>query len=63
MDSPLGLLKNLKQEGYVLTCCSLPESDLICELQDEDEVYIKQWGESFESGGVEWGGVFPDEDG
>jgi hypothetical protein len=31
------------------------------EMQTEDETYQKQWGEDFERGGVEWGGVFIDE--
>jgi hypothetical protein len=34
----------------------------VCQLQDEDEMYIKQWSEGFEGGGKEWGGVFMDED-
>lgn len=61
-DGALGLLKDLKQEGYALMCCSYPKSDLVVELQDEDEVYMKQFGDSFEGGGVEWGGFFLDED-
>jgi len=36
--------------------------DIVCELQDEDAAFIRQWSEGFEGGGVEWGGVFPDED-
>lgn len=62
MDNPLGLLKEMRQNGYALSCCAYPKSDIVCTLQDEDEVYIKQWAESFESGGVEWGGVLLDED-
>eukprot|EP00607_Mallomonas_marina_P004870 CAMPEP_0182436232 /NCGR_PEP_ID=MMETSP1167-20130531/80460_1 /TAXON_ID=2988 /ORGANISM="Mallomonas Sp, Strain CCMP3275" /LENGTH=74 /DNA_ID=CAMNT_0024628187 /DNA_START=466 /DNA_END=690 /DNA_ORIENTATION=+ len=62
MDSPLGLSKELRQSGYALSCCTYPKSDIVCELQDEDEVYVKQWGSTFEGGGVEWGGVFLDED-
>jgi ferredoxin len=62
MDAPLGLLKDFRQQGYALSCCTYPRSDIVCELQDEDEMYIKQWSESFEGGGVEWGGVFMDED-
>jgi len=62
MDAPLGLLKEFRDKNYALTCCSFPRSDLICELQDEDETYIKQWSEGFEGGGVEWGGFFLDED-
>lgn len=62
MDAPLGLLKEFRQQNYALTCCSLPKSDLVLELQDEDETYIKQWSEGFEGGGIEWGGFLPEED-
>ena len=62
LEAGLGLTKDLKKEGYTLLCCTYAKSDLVVELQDEDEVYIKQWGDSFESGGVEWGGVLPEED-
>ncbi|CAM9257934.1 unnamed protein product [Ectocarpus sp. 8 AP-2014] len=61
-EGALGLLKDLKQEGYALTCCSYPKSDLVVRLQEEDDVYMKQFGNDFEGGGVEWGGVFLDED-
>lgn len=37
-EGALGLLKNLKQEGYALTCCSYPKSDLVLQLQEEDDV-------------------------
>jgi len=63
MDAPLGLLKELRDKGYTLTCCAMPRSELVLELQDEDETYIKQWSEGFEGGGIEWGGFLPDEDG
>ena len=62
MDAPLGLLKEFREKRYALTCCALPRSDLVCELQDEDETYVKQWSEGFEGGGVEWGGFLPDDD-
>ena len=62
MDAPLGLLKDMRERGYALSCCSLPRSDITCELQDEDFTYIKQWGEGFEGGGVAWGGFLPDDD-
>lgn len=62
MDAPLGLLKDMRKEGYALTCCSLPRADIVCELQDEDEMYLKQWSEGFEGGGVEWGGFMPEDD-
>lgn len=58
----LGLMKEMRNQGYALLCVSYPQSDLHCVLQDEDEVYVKQFGSSFESGGVEWGGVLPEDD-
>ena len=62
MDVPLGLLKDMRDKGYTLSCCTYPKSDMICELQGEDEMYIRQWSEGFEGGGVEWGGFIPEED-
>ncbi|CAM9162850.1 unnamed protein product [Choristocarpus tenellus] len=62
MEGALGLLKDMKKRGYALTCCAYPKSDLTLELQDEDEVYVMQWGDSFEGGGVEWGGFLPEEE-
>lgn len=58
----LGLLKEMRAKGYALLCVSYPRSDIHCTLQNEDEVYVKQFGSSFESGGVEWGGVLPEDD-
>eukprot|EP01038_Epipyxis_sp_PR26KG_P012747 gene12747-17089_t len=62
MDAPLGLLKDFREQGYALTCCAYPRSDVVCFLQDEDEMYVRQWSESFEGGGVEWGGFLPEDD-
>ena len=62
MDAPLGLLKDFRDKDFALTCCSYPRSDIVCVLQDEDEMYVRQWSEGFEGGGVEWGGFFLDED-
>ena len=62
MDAPLGLLKELREQNYGLLCCSTPRSDLTVVLQDEDEMYVRQWAEGFEGGGTEWGGFFLDED-
>lgn len=61
-EEALGLLQEMREEGYALLCVSFPESDIECELQEKDEVYLKQFGASFESGGVEWGGVLPEEE-
>lgn len=58
----LGLLRDMRARGYALLCVSYPRSDIVCTLQDEDEVYAAQFGESFEAGGVEWGGIMPDEE-
>lgn len=55
-------IATFQKQGYALSCCSLPRSDIVCQLQDEDEVYVKQWGETFESGGIEWGGFLPEDD-
>ena len=62
MDAPLGLLKELRDQQYGLMCCAMPRSDLTLVLQDEDEMYQRQWAEGFEGGGTEWGGFFLDED-
>lgn len=63
MDAPLGLLKQLRDAGYALSCCAYPRSDNIrLQMQSEDETFVKQWSEGFEGGGVEWGGFFMDED-
>lgn len=61
-QAALGLLRDLKDQGYALLCVSYPRSDIDCVLQDDDEVYVKQFGSSFEQGGVKWGGVMPEED-
>lgn len=58
----LGLLKEMRTEGYALLCVSYARSDIDCVLQDKDEVYVKQFGSSFESGGVDWGGFVPEDD-
>lgn len=48
----LGLSTELKAQGYALLCVSYPQSDLIVETQDEDEVYLLQFGEAFGRGRV-----------
>ena len=58
----LGLLKEMRSAGYALLCVSYPKSDIECTLQDEDEVYVAQFGSSFEGGGVLWGGFVPEDD-
>ncbi|GJQ11893.1 hypothetical protein GpartN1_g3684.t1 [Galdieria partita] len=58
----LGLLKEMKNKRYALLCVSYPKSDVEVVLQEEDEVYRRQFGDSFESGGVEYGGIIPEDD-
>jgi len=43
----LGVSDALRREGYALLCVSYPESDVDCELVNEDEVYVKQFGQYF----------------
>mmetsp|Transcript_4241 Transcript_4241/g.14409 ORF Transcript_4241/g.14409 Transcript_4241/m.14409 type:complete len:200 (-) Transcript_4241:57-656(-) len=62
IEGALGLLKDLKREGWVLMCCSLPRGDVELEVQDEDEVYIKQFGSTFDYDGSEWGGFLIEDD-
>lgn len=62
-DEAMGLGRQMREKGYALLCVSYPTSDIVCELQDEDEVYEQQFGDTFEGGGVEWGGVMADIDG
>jgi len=61
-DEALGLLKEIKAQGYALLCVSYPRSDVEVTLQDIDEVYCRQFGDTFEQGGVEWGGFLPEEE-
>ncbi|KAK4526853.1 hypothetical protein GAYE_SCF28MG4771 [Galdieria yellowstonensis] len=58
----LGLMQPMKNKRYALLCVSYPKSDVEVILQDEDEVYCQQFGDSFESGGVEYGGILPEDD-
>lgn len=43
----IGLSLALKQSGYALLCASYACSDLELETQDEDEVYLLQFGRYF----------------
>jgi len=43
----MGVGRELREEGYGLTCVAYPRSDLVLELQDEDEVYDRQFGRYF----------------
>lgn len=47
---------------HTIVSIAYPRSDMVIELQDEDEMYVKQWSEGFEGGGVQWGGFLPDDD-
>jgi ferredoxin len=44
----LGMSATMRDEGYALLCVGMPDGDVECQLQDEDEVYMKQFGEAFE---------------
>jgi ferredoxin len=48
----LGLGAALKASGYALLCVAYADSDLSVETQDEDEVYLLQFGGSFDRGKV-----------
>ena len=43
----IGLSKELKDKGYGLLCVAKATGSLICETQDEDEVYEAQFGKYF----------------
>jgi ferredoxin len=51
----MGLSPKLKDQGYALLCVSYPRSDLEVETQDEDEVYMMQFGRYFGRGKVRFG--------
>ena len=57
LDQPeaMGLSPKLKDKGYALLCVSYPRSDLEVETQDEDEVYMMQFGRYFARGKVRFG--------
>ena len=46
---------------YIQTIASIayPRSDMVIELQDEDEMYVKQWSEGFEGVGCSGEGSCP----
>jgi ferredoxin len=51
----MGLSNELKEEGYALLCVSYARSHLRVETQDEDEVYMLQFGRYFGKGKVRFG--------
>ena len=51
----MGLSPKLKEQGYALLCVSYPRSNLEVETQDEDEVYMMQFGRYFARGKVRFG--------
>ena len=57
LDQPeaMGISPKLKDKGYALLCVSYPRSDLEVETQDEDEVYMMQFGRYFAKGKVRFG--------
>ena len=48
----MGIGKDLKAQGYALLCVGYPDSDLVAETQDEDEVYDLQFGRYFGQGRI-----------
>lgn len=46
----LGLSPALRQQGYALLCVARVEGPLEAETQDEDEVYMLQFGHAFARG-------------
>ena len=57
----MGLSRPLQRQGYALLCVSFPESDLVVETQDEDEVYELQFGRYFGQGKTRLGLPLEDE--
>lgn len=57
IDQPeaVGLSPHLRRKGYALLCVSYARSDLEVETQDEDEVYLLQFGKYFAKGRVKSG--------
>ena len=43
----IGLSKEMRDKGFGLLCVSKATEDLVCETQDEDEVYNAQFGKYF----------------
>ena len=43
----LGVSEQMRKEGYALLCVAHATSDIECVTQDEEEVYMKQFGEVF----------------
>ena len=43
----LGLSKELRDQGYALMCVATAKEDVECVTQDEEEVYMMQFGKSF----------------
>ena len=43
----LGISQKLKEKGYALMCVGYPETDLVLETVNEDEVYDLQFGRHF----------------
>ena len=51
----MGLSPELKKRGYALLCVSYARSNLQVETQDENEVYMLQFGKYFGKGKVRFG--------
>ncbi|CAH9091946.1 unnamed protein product [Cuscuta epithymum] len=48
----LGISNELKKKGYALLCVGFPSTDIEVETQDEDEVYLLQFGRYFARGPI-----------
>lgn len=58
----LGISKGLKEKGYALMCVGYPEADTVLETVEEDELYQKQFGESFAECATDKRSIFIDRD-
>jgi len=52
-DQALGIAPEFRAEGYGLMCVGFPKSDIVMSLVNEDELYEKQFGESFAKSAVD----------
>ena len=51
----MGLSLELQKQGYALLCVGYARSEIFVETQDEDEVYLLQFGRYFGKGKVQVG--------
>lgn len=58
----LGISKGLKEQGYALMCVGYPEADTVLETVEEDELYQKQFGNSFAEMATDKNSIFIERD-